>query len=403
MNMVAVFDEIISHKPAASEWLAWASLMRQTLCFGKAEDDLSDSRLEKLTGLRRDRARAAVNGVTGKGLFETVGKGKYGTVYRIPERFLGDDGYIGFNTTNLGASMGASETDAYADITADEAETTAPEHGEAYQVLVNANRMLVEANQVLVNTNQELVETNRNLVNALPTLGEQLTKTRSNDYQELVTDINKPKHNKTTTTLNPDVEEAPERWPEHWGQAGQGVDDFQAWEKYAAMPAPITACQSDHATLATPASQTNGFNTEALQYPEALTAAELAKAPGKLDGLHPTIAQEVLDALAWKMANGSVKTPIGLLVYMANKAREGEFDRTPALEWRKGKQAIQAKQDGITLVELNNLGLEIKQAQRLHKASGQAVFFEQAEAMKATYFQKLEVYKAAQAVQATHA
>jgi hypothetical protein len=41
MNMVAVFDEIITRKPAASGWLAWACLMRQTLCFGKAEDDLS--------------------------------------------------------------------------------------------------------------------------------------------------------------------------------------------------------------------------------------------------------------------------------------------------------------------------------------------------------------------------
>jgi hypothetical protein len=395
MNMVAVFDEIISRKPAASEWLAWAGLMRQTLCFGKTEDDLADSRLEKLTGLRRDRSRAAVRDVVGMGLFEIAGKGKYGMVYRIPSRFLGDDGYIGFNT-NIGASMGASETDAYAEIPADEAETNTPEHGEAYQELVNANRNLVNANQalvesnrVLVNTNQALVETNRNLVNALPSYGEQLTKTRLNANQELVTDINKPKHNITLTTLNPDIgeeaEESPERWSKHWGQAEQGVDDFQVWGKYAA--------------LAAPASQTNGFNPEALQYPTGLSAAELAKAPGKLDGLHPTIAQDVLDTLAWKMANGSVKTPIGLLVYMANKAREGSFDRTPALEWRKGKQSAQAaKQDGITLVELNNLAIEIKAAQRLHKESGQEVFIEQAEAMKATYFQKLEAYKAAQVI-----
>jgi hypothetical protein len=400
MNMVAVFDEIIRRKPAASEWLAWACLMRQTLCFGKAEDDLADSRLEKLAGLRRDHARAAVRKVVGMGLFDNAGQGKYGTVYRVPERFWDGSSYIGFS-----ANMGASETDAYAEITVDktdEAGTVAPEHGEAYQHLVETNRMLVEANQVLVNTNQGLVETNRILVNALPTLGGQLTKTGSNAYQELVTDSNKPKHNKTTTTLNPDsgeeAEDAQERWPEHWGQAGQGLDGFQAWGEYAAMAAPQAA-----AGQPIPASQTktSGITAEALQYPAGLSAAERAKAPGKLDGLHPQIAQEVLDALAWKMADGSVKTPIGLLVYMANKAREGTFDRTPALEWRKGQQMAQAKQEGLTLVELNNLAIDIKETQRLHRESGHEVFFKQAETMKATYFQKLEVYKIAQATLAT--
>jgi hypothetical protein len=404
MNMVAVFDDIISRKPAASEWQAWACLIRQTLCFGKVEDDLSDSRLEKLTGLRRDRARAAVRNIVDLGLFEIAGKGKYGTVYRVPKRFLGDDGYIGFS-----ANIGASETDAYAEITEDTHETVTPEHNDAYQNLVETNRMLVEVNQVLVNANQELVKTHQDLVNRLPTIGEQLTKFWSNAYQELVTDINKPKHNKTPTTLNPDSgEEVPEteieeRWPEQWERLGQGVDNFQVWEQYAATP----ASQAPIAGKPTPASQTSarGINAEALQYPEALTAEELVEAPKKLDGLHPQVAQEVLDALAWKMRSGTVRKPIGMLVHLANKAREGTFDRTPALEWRKAQQSAQAKENAISAVELNNLAVEIKNIQRLHKESGEEVFFEQAEAMKATYFEKLAVYRANLVVQKefTHA
>lgn len=397
MNMVAVFDEIIRHKPAASEWLAWACLMRQTLCFGKAEDDLADSRLEKLTGLRRDRARAAVRTVVDMGLFDHAGKGKYGTLYRIPQRFLGDDGYIGFSS-NIGANIGASETDAYADISADEAETNTPEHGEAYQKLVETNRMLVDANQVLVNTNQKLVETNQVLVNALPSFGEQLTKTRLNAYQELVTDINKPKHTKTTTTLNLDSEEPyPERWPEHWDRLVGGGNDFQAWEQYAAaaneQPAHTAVPESTlPAKRSIPASTASGITAEALQYPAALTADELADAPKKLDGLHPQIAQEVLDALAWKMANGEVKkSNIGLLVWLANSARTGAFDRTPALEWRKQQQEQQGKLAKVTVTELNNLANEIKALQAIYKAGGidNSALLGQIEKMKTDYFEKV--------------
>ncbi|MDD5394600.1 MAG: hypothetical protein PHE17_16415 [Thiothrix sp.] len=427
MNMVAVFDEVITRKPAASEWLAWACLMRQTFCWGKVEDDLADSRLDKLTGLRRDRTRVAVRKVVGMGLFETAGKGKYGTVYRIPERFLDDSGYIGFS-----ANIGASETDAYA-YPEDEGAAVQvqdglePEQEGAYAALATEHQQLLaqygqaqETIRALVNATQDLVETNRKLVNALPdsgkpdqvlvnalpSLGEPRTNSWSNAHQDLVTDINKPLHNITPTNLNPDsgeeAEEVPERWPEHWGQVGKGGDGFQAWEEYAAMPAPSPAKLAAHA-VPTPATGTGvaGMAAAALQYPPSLTAAERTDAPKKLDGLHPQVAQEVLDALAWKLANATpakpIKSPIGLLVHIANKAREGTFDRTPALEWRKGQQVVQAKQDGITLVELNNLAAEIKETQRLYKASGQEVFFKQAEAMKATYFQKLDVYKAAQA------
>lgn len=217
-------------------------------------------------------------------------------------------------------------------------------------------------------------------VNALPSLGGQLTKIGLNGYQDLVTDSNKPKHNKTTTTLTNTPEEIPEQWPEHWGQIrqGDGEGNSQVLENHAATPTPpqpigTTGC---------------GINADTLQYPETLTAEERQEAPKKLDGLHPQIAQEVLDALAWMMANGKVKkSNIGLLVWMANKAREGTFDCTPALEWRKRQQDAQIKQSRITTVELNNLATEIKEIQRLFKESGQAMFLQQAEAMKVEYFQ----------------
>jgi hypothetical protein len=67
------------------------------------------------------------------------------------------------------------------------------------------------------------------------------------------------------------------------------------------------------------------------------------------------------------------------------------------LGWRKRQQDTQIQQSRITAVELNNLAIEIKATQRLYKESGQAIFHQQEEAMKATYFQKLEVYKVAQA------
>ena len=139
------------------------------------------------------------------GLFDIGGQGKYGTVYRISARFLDDSGYIGFSAS----IVGASETNAYAAVEEDRLGQAQggglPEFGEAYRDWVETNRMLAQANQVLVNTNQYLVETNRILVNALPSLSGQLAKTGLNAYQELVTDINKPKHNKTTTTPNTDI------------------------------------------------------------------------------------------------------------------------------------------------------------------------------------------------------
>lgn len=253
-------------------------------------------------------------------------------------------------------AIGQSETDAYTEYAEVPEHNTATDLTATYQNLVNEHQQLLDSHQVLVSAHQNLVETNRILVNTLPSLGEQLTETRLNANQNWVTDINKPQQIKTTTPLNPDIGAMPEHWP------------------------------------------------DALQYPTGLSVAELAEAPKKLDGLHPAVAQDVLDALAWKMANGKVKkSNIGLLFWLSNEARNGTFDHTPALEWRKRQQAVQLAQTKMAAGELRELDRQIQTLQSFQKlepeGSGQWVLYgRQIETKKTDYYQKLEVLKAGKAM-----
>ncbi len=352
MSMITLLRALLDADLSKSNLTMSLTLLMQTAGYGKVEDDLSDSRLEQLSGLRRDRARAAVREIVGMGLFEMAGKGKYGTLYRIPAQFLGEGGYIGFSLP----AIGQSETDAYTEYAEVPEHNTATDLTATYQNLVNEHQQLLDSHQVLVSAHQNLVETNRILVNTLPSLGEQLTETRLNANQNWVTDINKPQQIKTTTPLNPDIGAMPEHWP------------------------------------------------DALQYPTGLSVAELAEAPKKLDGLHPAVAQDVLDALAWKMANGKVKkSNIGLLFWLSNEARNGTFDHTPALEWRKRQQAVQLAQTKMAAGELRELDRQIQTLQSFQKlepeGSGQWVLYgRQIETKKTDYYQKLEVLKAGKAM-----
>ncbi len=341
MNIVAAFKAAIDARLTQSQLTAWLVLMMQTACYGKAEDDLADSRLEKLSGLRRDRARAAVQGVVDAGLFEVVGKGKYGTIYRIPESFH-QKGNIRFvPITNREHQSATSHTQP------SNTDTDSP-------TLLDTYLLLTEVHQLLASS--------------LPDQGEQLANSRVDDTRKLVTNINKPIHNKTTTTL---------------------TNNGDAEEQLAATPT----------TNQLPVAASCVIDPIALQYPENLDAEERAQAPLKLDGLHPDIAQEVLDALAWKMANGEVKkSNIGLLHWLASQAREGNFDRTPALEWRKHRQETQRKQANIAMTELNNLANEIRQLQWLMKMGGETdqMTVEKIEQMKAYYWAKLKSLTVAQ-------
>lgn len=368
-----------------SQQTAFLALLLQTAGYGKVEDDLADSRLEKLSGLRRDRARAAVAALEGSQLVTVAGKGRYGTVYRIPERFLAD----GESGSNRAAFPALKDNMAGEGMVCTATVQDNSEAGELletrYQQLLAAHQTLLETNQHLVDSNRQLVSTNQNLVDAyqqlvnglpknggrLPKSGEALTESWVETPRISVTDTIKPRQDKTATIPNPASEEtSPERWTAHWDLVGHGDDDFQVWEQYAAATA---RCQ--HPTPASageqpaPTNQASGITAEALQYPAALTAEELTEAPKKLDGLHPQMAQEVLDALAWKMANGEVKkSNIGLLVWLAKTARMGTFDRTPALEWRKRQAQEDSHNCTLLKTELSNLNNEVKTLQGLQKA-----------------------------------
>lgn len=341
MNIVAAFKAAIDARLTQSQLTAWLVLMMQTACYGKAEDDLADSRLEKLSGLRRDRARTAVQGVVDAGLFEVVGKGKYGTIYRIPESFR-QKGKVRFAPiTNRDEQSATFQTPP------SNTDTDLP-------TLLDTYLLLTEIHQLLASS--------------LPDQGEQLANSGLDDTRKLVTNINKPIHNKTTTTL---------------------TNNGDAEEQLAATPT----------TNQLPVAASCAIDPIALQYPETLNAEERAQAPLKLDGLHPDIAQEVLDALAWKMANGEVKkSNIGLLHWLASQARDGNFDRTPALEWRKHRQETQRKQANIAMTELNNLANEIRQLQWLVKMGGETDqrTIAKIEQMKTCYWMKLESFTVAQ-------
>jgi hypothetical protein len=92
------------------------------------------------------------------------------------------------------------------------------------------------------------------------------------------------------------------------------------------------------------------------------------------------------------------KSNIGLLHWLASQAREGNFDRTPALEWRKHRQETQRKQANIAMTELNNLANEIRQLQWLVKMGGETdqMAVEKIEQMKAYYWAKLKSLTVAQ-------
>jgi phage replication O-like protein O len=63
-------------------------LLKQTLGYGKSQDNLTDNRLVGLTGLRLDRLRTAINGVVKKGLFEIEPSRHYQYHYQIAQKFL---------------------------------------------------------------------------------------------------------------------------------------------------------------------------------------------------------------------------------------------------------------------------------------------------------------------------
>lgn len=83
MSLVAILDNALAADLNKSEWRAFAALLRQTLGFNKISDALTFGRLAQLTGLRKDHAKAAVQGVLKAGLFKQSEHPDYEFMYTV--------------------------------------------------------------------------------------------------------------------------------------------------------------------------------------------------------------------------------------------------------------------------------------------------------------------------------
>lgn len=83
MSLVALLDHALEADLSKSEWRAFAALLRQTLGFKKISDALTFGRLAQLTGLRKDHAKAAVQGVLNAGLFTQAEHPNYDFLYTV--------------------------------------------------------------------------------------------------------------------------------------------------------------------------------------------------------------------------------------------------------------------------------------------------------------------------------
>lgn len=83
MNLIPLLDNALAADLSKSEWRAFAALLRQTLGFNKISDALTFGRLAQLTGLRKDHAKAAVQGVLKAGLFSQSEHPDYEFMYTV--------------------------------------------------------------------------------------------------------------------------------------------------------------------------------------------------------------------------------------------------------------------------------------------------------------------------------
>lgn len=83
MNLIHLIDQALAADLSKSEWRAFAALLRQTVGFNKISDALTFGRLAQITGLRKDHAKAAVQGVLKAGLFSQSEHPDYEFMYTV--------------------------------------------------------------------------------------------------------------------------------------------------------------------------------------------------------------------------------------------------------------------------------------------------------------------------------
>lgn len=86
-----MLDAAINGDLTLNEWRVFAVILRQTVGFGKRADPLMDSRISKLSGIRKDRIRHALQGIADKRLFDVAPHKWLDNTYTIPAAFFDGD------------------------------------------------------------------------------------------------------------------------------------------------------------------------------------------------------------------------------------------------------------------------------------------------------------------------
>ncbi len=81
MSLVTLLDKALATDLSKTEWRIFATLLRQTLGFGKTSDALSFGRIAQLSGVRKDHAKKAVDSVCDAGLFTRSEHPQYDFLY----------------------------------------------------------------------------------------------------------------------------------------------------------------------------------------------------------------------------------------------------------------------------------------------------------------------------------
>lgn len=84
-QLVAILDAALAADLGKRQWAAFAAVLRQTLGYRKAADDISPRRLAQLTGIQRNHIWQTKNELLAMGLL-TRSEGRYGEVLGFPAK-----------------------------------------------------------------------------------------------------------------------------------------------------------------------------------------------------------------------------------------------------------------------------------------------------------------------------
>ena len=148
---------------------------------------------------------------------------------------------------------------------------------------------------------------------------------------------------------------------------GQGVDILQTQD----YSRPDNSIPTTTATISSGDESVAVASIDEIQYPEILAGALLVSAQKLIEGCPTGQRQAVLDEIGAMDAQGTVKSPLGLLSCLVRKARKGEFipnhglalhqrqsAETPVREWQPDRQRTQHPPAPVALSEIGHRTLQ---------------------------------------------